>query len=144
MLVSKCICSVLKATLSKIVFHWSDVKKASCNLYVAWDFFLNWPKLNKTFSGKNIIWHFKTKAPSTWSSLELKYCLAFHWPVIIASFRYMFGRSICIITVDSKDLRDQWTGTYGLKLFIPRTGCFGQLRPILVSSPTCTQQGLAE
>lgn len=77
-------------------------------------------------------------------SLELKYCLVFYQPVIIASFRYMFERPIYIITVNSKEVRDQGTGTYVLKLFIPRTGCFGQLSPILVSFPTCTQQGTAE
>lgn len=68
-------------------------------------------------------------------SLELKSCLVFHWPVIIASFRYMFERPLYIITVNSKEVRDQGTGTYGLKLFIPMTGPFGQLSPILVSSP---------
>lgn len=54
-------------------------------------------------------------------SLELKYCLVFYRPVIIVSFRYMFERPIYIITVNSKEVRDQGTGTYVLKLFIPRT-----------------------
>lgn len=51
---------------------------------------------------------------------------------------------IYIITVNSKDVKGQGNDTYGLKLFIPRTGRFGMPKPILVSSPTCTQQGIAE